>query len=171
MTVPAVTLVVFTDEHHAAFIEEAVADYAVQQIREAGWPPDEAEARARKALVPELERDWQRADSEGHRLWTVLNGDGACVGWLWVTPPRSDTPPESVFLEQIMVREAFRRQGYGRAMMAALEQKLAGEAVPEVYLHVFDANEPARRLYASAGYETVARYTGKRRLRKSLAGA
>ena len=51
---PDVTLVAFTDEQHEAFVEEATADYADQQIRDAGWPPDEALARARQELVSEL---------------------------------------------------------------------------------------------------------------------
>ena len=35
----------------------------------------------------------------------------------------------SVFLEQITVAKNFRRRGYGRAMLAALEQLLAGAGV------------------------------------------
>jgi ribosomal protein S18 acetylase RimI-like enzyme len=44
------------------------------------------------------------------------------VGWLSVTA--SDDRSRSAFLYQITVAEPFRGMGYGRAMLAALEERL-----------------------------------------------
>lgn len=38
-------------------------------------------------------------------------------------------------------------------MLATLEELLAHAGIDELHLHVNIANEPARRLYAAAGYE------------------
>jgi ribosomal protein S18 acetylase RimI-like enzyme len=92
------------------------------------------------------------------------------VGWLWVTPV-DDASPGSVFLEQITVAKAFRRRGYGRAMLAVLEDLLAGSGVDELCLTVFVGNEPARLLYASAGYEQLDNDGRQCRLRKRLTPA
>jgi ribosomal protein S18 acetylase RimI-like enzyme len=78
-------------------------------------------------------------------------------------------PPDSAFLYQILVKPASRRQGYGRAMLAALEQSLAADGIVEVRLNVFDTNHRARPLYASAGYELVRPLEDMSQLRKRLA--
>jgi ribosomal protein S18 acetylase RimI-like enzyme len=89
------------------------------------------------------------------------------VGWLWVKPGNS---PRSAHLYQITVAERFRRRGYGRAMLAALEERLIREGVDELGLNVNASNFPARRLYASAGYEQIGEDARVRRLRKRLLG-
>ena len=43
-------------------------------------------------------------------------------------------------------------QGTGRALLQHAEQRLAGAGCGTVALHVFEANERARRLYTRAGY-------------------
>jgi ribosomal protein S18 acetylase RimI-like enzyme len=65
-----------------------------------------------------------------------LDPASGCVGWVWVTPV-DDASPGSVFLEQITVAKTFRRRGYGRAMLGALEELLSGTGVDELRLTVF----------------------------------
>ena len=126
-----------------------MANYAEQQVRDAGWARDGALERAREELPPELERDYAEGVERGDRLWSAVDPSGRTVGWLWVTPLEAGV----AFLEQITVAEAVRRQGFGRAMLAALEELLALDGIEELRLNVFRANEPARALYADAGYE------------------
>jgi len=165
---PRVVLVPLTDAECAAFVAEDVADYAAQRAGEGSWPADEAPERAQQELLPILEREHRAAADAGHRRWTARSADGESVGWLWVTPPTAAMPADSAFLYQITVKPACRGRGYGRAMLAALEAVLAGEGIGELRLNVNDANTPARRLYASAGFELVERYAAKRQLRKHL---
>jgi ribosomal protein S18 acetylase RimI-like enzyme len=61
-----------------------------------------------------------------------------------------------------------RRRGVGLAMLSALERMLAAEGIVELRLNVFEANQPARRLYGRAGYELVEQRDGKRHLGKRL---
>ena len=163
---PDVRLIELAERERIAFVEQEIADYAVQQVRDAGWARDAALERARAELTPVLERELAEAAEQGHELWSALDSAGSCVGWLWVTPV-DDAPAGSVFLEQITAAKTFRRRGYGRAMLATLEE-LARTGVDELRLTVFVGNKPARRLYASAGYEQLDDDGHQCRLRKRL---
>jgi ribosomal protein S18 acetylase RimI-like enzyme len=165
--VPVVTLIPLTEHERVAFVEEEIADYAVQQVRDAGWSRDRALERARAELTPVLDRELAEGAEQGHQLWSAADSAGSCVGWLWVTPV-DDASPAIVFLEQITVAKTFRRRGYGRAILATLEELLAVTGVDELRLTVFLGNEPARRLYASAGYEQLDDDGRQCRLRKHL---
>jgi ribosomal protein S18 acetylase RimI-like enzyme len=85
--------------------------------------------------------------------------------------PLDDSAARAAFLYQITVAKNSRRRGYGRAMLTGLERRLATDGIEELRLNVFAGNEPARRLYASAGYEEVARNGPHRHLRKLLTAA
>ncbi len=146
-----ITLVQLTGHDREAFVREEIANYAAERIRDAGWAEPEALDRARAELGRELDRELAEAEERGHDLWSAVNADGMTVGWLWVKP--TDGRPRSAFLYQITVAEALRRRGYGRAMLGALERRLAAEGIEELRLHVNLGNLPAQRLYAAAGYE------------------
>ena len=151
-----------TEADRAEFVREEIANYAEEQIRDAGWPRATALDRARAELGPVLERELAEPS---WRVWSARNADGETVGWLWVKPGGS---ARSAFLYQITVAERFRRQGYGSAMLAALEQRLAREGVEELMLNVTVANIPAQRLYAASGYERVGGNERVNRMRKRL---
>jgi ribosomal protein S18 acetylase RimI-like enzyme len=55
------------------------------------------------------------------------------------------------WLKQITVQEALRGRSYGRALLAALHERLAAEGIEALYLRVYDWNTAARRLYARCG--------------------
>ncbi len=99
---PDVTLIPLTERERDAFVEEEIADYAEQKVRDAGWPRDGARERARAELTPVLNREFAEGAEQGHQLWSAMNSAGTCVGWLWVTPV-DGASPRSAFLEQITV--------------------------------------------------------------------
>jgi ribosomal protein S18 acetylase RimI-like enzyme len=147
-----VTLIPLTEEEREAFLEAEIADHADQQVRDAGWPRSGAAERARAELEPLLEREHAEAAARADRLWSAIEPSGTTVGWLWVKSI-DDLPPRAAFLEQVTVARGARRRGYGRAMLAAVEELLARDGIDEIRLTVSRANEPARRLYGAAGYE------------------
>jgi ribosomal protein S18 acetylase RimI-like enzyme len=164
-----VTLIALTEEERKAFFIEEVANYAEQQVRDAGWPRHEALERARRELTPLLEREYAEGIEEGHQLWSAIDGTGRSVGWLWVKP-LGDPSSRVAFLEQITVAQTARRQGHGRAMLAALEVLLARGGIDELRLNVFRANAAARALYAAANYEHAGEDERRCFLQKRLAG-
>ena len=144
-----------TERERTTFLEEEVTDYADQQIRDAGWPPEEALDRARAEITPVFDRELVDAMASDDRLWSARSADGQSVGWLWIKPLDGASVP-SVFLEQITVAASCRRRGYGHAMLEALEALLAADGVQELRLNVFVGNQAARGLYSAAGYEELA---------------
>jgi ribosomal protein S18 acetylase RimI-like enzyme len=162
-----VTLIPLAAEEAEAFFEAEIADHADQQVRDAGWPRSGAAERARAELAPLLEREHGKAAARGDRLWTAVEPSGTTVGWLWVRSIH-DLPPGAAFLEQITVARGARRQGYGLAILAALDETLAKEGIVEIRLTVFRANEAARHLYRAAGYEQVGEDERRCFLRKSV---
>jgi GNAT superfamily N-acetyltransferase len=69
------------------------------------------------------------------------------------------------------VSRPFRRHGFGRAMLAALEAMLAGEGITELCLNVCESNLPAKALYAATGYLPTVQHPTMRTLQKHLTGA
>lgn len=61
--------------------------------------------------------------------------------------------PKAVAFHSIVVDEAYRGQGVGRALMAELEQLAAMDGYQTVWLQVLQMNRPAHDLYRRLGYE------------------
>jgi oligopeptide/dipeptide ABC transporter ATP-binding protein len=73
--------------------------------------------------------------------------DGQVTGFV-----RYGTKPEGGYVFGLYVHPAQAGQGTGRALLRHAEQRLRERGSDTVSLHVFEANERARRLYAKAGY-------------------
>jgi GNAT superfamily N-acetyltransferase len=89
----------------------------------------------------------------GQLLRTAYAGD-TLIGWIWASMPGHPVPSQA-WIDEIMVAEEHRSHGYGRAILAAMEDELAGRGVDRVGLNVFGSNEIARRLYESSGYQVT----------------
>ncbi len=139
---------------YEAFVAEQIAEFADQKVRAGHWQPDDAAVLSQHAVEGFLRPSGPR---EGHRVWVALDGTGGRVGWVWVgpSPVKAQDVPTRRWLYQITVDPARRSQGYGRAMLTAIEASLAKDGVRELYLNVFRWNTVARSLYDSSGYEVV----------------
>jgi ribosomal protein S18 acetylase RimI-like enzyme len=127
----------------------AVAAYARQMAQRGVWPAETSLARA-SALFAELVPDGQ--ESPGHVFRHITLADGSKTGALWLAA--EDAPGRgTVFLWDIVIDEAHRGRGLGRAALAAAEALARWLGYERMRLHVFGDNEVARGLYRSAGYE------------------
>lgn len=160
-----VVLTPLTLEERRAFTSALVADY-VDFLAGQGevLAPVATLARTRA----EIEAEVEAAVQAGEEFWAAHNAEGATIGWLWVKRSLEGLPPSVAFLYQILVKPEVRHQGYGTAMLAALEDVLAAAGRSELRLNVWDTNEAARRLYERAGYKLVERFPAKRQLHKRL---
>ncbi|RZU78060.1 ribosomal protein S18 acetylase RimI-like enzyme [Micromonospora kangleipakensis] len=140
-----------TDQQYLRYRRRAEAEYA-QNIADSGsMPLPEAQEKAREdyeRLLPD------GLATEGHRLWTVYDGDDE-VGMLWLHLEQKSDGLHA-FGYDFEVREDLRRKGYGRAIMQAAERVCRELGVVSVGLSVFGFNLGARALYEQMGYEVTA---------------
>ena len=61
------------------------------------------------------------------------------------------------FVAYMAVEPHARRRGVGRALLTAVEEEARRRGLPHVALMVTEDNEPARQMYAQAGYVTERR--------------
>jgi ribosomal protein S18 acetylase RimI-like enzyme len=105
----------------------------------------------------------------GHRFLKGVDDAGDRIGWVWVGPPPDAFHLEDAqWLYQITVEETARGRGFGRGLLVALENLLAGEGVEALHLNVFKWNVVARNLYDSLGYEVVLDTATEAGMRKRL---
>jgi ribosomal protein S18 acetylase RimI-like enzyme len=146
-----------TDGQYRGFRERVEDGYA-RQIAESGamaWEDAVEKAAADNArLLPK-----GLATPDNH-LWTAYDGS-IPVGRIWVhLQTRSDGV--HAFIYDVEVREEFRRQGYGRAIMTAAEAACRDLGASSMGLNVFGSNVAARGLYDGLGYEVTSQQMRKR---------
>lgn len=163
-----VMLIPMTSQDLGTFIDEEIADYADERVLDGSWARRDALGRARLTLHNVIGWERQAVTDTYQRLWTALDVGGEHVGWVWVKLAPPGPNAGCAFLCQLTVARAFRHQGYGRAMLAALEACLVTEGVADLELNVYEANIPAKALYTSAGFDCTARFPTMCRLRKPL---
>jgi GNAT superfamily N-acetyltransferase len=165
---PAVTLVPMTAQDLESFIDEEVADYARERVLDGSWSRGDALERARAELARVIAWEHEAVTAQRQRLLTATDASGAHIGWLWIKLGPPGAWSTSAFLCQMTVARSYRRRGYGRSMLVALEALLAGEGVAELCLNVCEPNLPAKCLYAAAGYRLAEQYPTMCQLRKRL---
>ncbi|GGU40348.1 hypothetical protein GCM10010178_36060 [Lentzea flava] len=92
-------------------------------------------------------------DTAGHHLLTAENESGEAVGNAWVGPDPSQASATTAWLYDINVFPAYRRSGYGSAILAAVEALIAREGKTALGLSVVGDNDAAIALYRRSGYD------------------
>ncbi|WKA56152.1 GNAT family N-acetyltransferase [Planococcus shixiaomingii] len=130
------------------FIEKLVAEYAGEHIKAGTWDPEEAHGLAQsqiQQLVPE------GLGTSGHRFFIALDKSEP-VGSVWLNiQPREKK--KQAFIFDLKIEEQQQGKGYGKAIMAALDEYAKAENFEKIALHVFAHNERALKLYQTMGYE------------------
>jgi ribosomal protein S18 acetylase RimI-like enzyme len=110
----------------------------------AAFPVDEAAERARAflRLALRVAPAWR---------WPVA------LYLYWAGGRAAPTPPApALYVDAIATGPGFRRRGAARALLGEAERQARARRLGSVALDTTIANEPARRLYASEGFEEVA---------------
>ncbi|MEB3330743.1 MAG: GNAT family N-acetyltransferase [Candidatus Sericytochromatia bacterium] len=98
-----------------------------------------------------FETHWHHPE---RRLWFAWQADGPPIGLVWLQASHhgvTDLPDWVVVC--LAVSMAHRGRGTGKALMLHARAEAARAGVPRLRLYVASDNAPARRLYASLGYE------------------
>jgi ribosomal protein S18 acetylase RimI-like enzyme len=93
----------------------------------------------------------------------VAESAGTAVGFalLIYDLPDEITLTEQTFIAYMAVEPAWQRRGFGRALLASIEDQARRRGLPYLSLMVTEENAPARELYAAAGFETERRMMTK----------
>lgn len=156
-----------TDLEYAEFVPQQISEYA-RQLAEAREVPRHKSVDAARARLADLVDD--RLRSDGHDFFVAVCASSANqVGWLWLSPALIETSARHArWVSQLTVLEPSRRQGWGRAILSALEEHELDRGTQEIWLRVFDWNVAARHLYLSHGYELVQQFATDAHLRTRL---
>ena len=169
MNARTVRLAACDDSEYADFASRQVVEYATQLTR-AGEAPLERSIAVAQERLQDLSSD--RLRSIGHDFLVARAAqDATRVGWTWLSPPPPFLGPgheRTRWLSQLTVEELQRGQGWGRAILGAVEQYELTRGSQSIWLRVFDWNVPARRLYQSLGYELARKFTVDAHLCKQL---
>jgi GNAT superfamily N-acetyltransferase len=148
MTPPGVQLTLMTGHELDEYLLRAVDGYQRQRVEFGG----ETGAQARAAA----DRDFAELFPGGEPgpnqfLFIARDPNGERVGVLWVCQ-RARVDLMTTFVYDIEVDPEHRRQGWGRAIMAAAEDWARESGSVQVALNVFGGNTAARSLYSKIGY-------------------
>jgi len=86
------------------------------------------------------------------QLIVRVEADGQPVGWLWLALRNPRVEVGVGFIYDLVVDEALRGRGYGRATMKLAEEEARSNGLHALALNVFGHNTAARALYSSLGY-------------------
>ena len=83
----------------------------------------------------------------------IAEWDGKAAGYALFWPYYSTWEGQGLFLEDLFVRESFRRQGIGRALLAAVARIAVDEHCYGIHWEVLNWNEKAIEMYKAMGAE------------------
>jgi ribosomal protein S18 acetylase RimI-like enzyme len=87
-------------------------------------------------------------------------GSARIVGYLWFAFRPAN---HELYLYHILIKKAERRQGYGRSVMEALDEKARELGCRAIWLNVMAHNQGAIDFYRAQGYRVGAVYMSKHR--------
>jgi ribosomal-protein-alanine N-acetyltransferase len=87
------------------------------------------------------------APRPGRVVWVAENGDLAPVGYCVI-----ECVADEAELQAVAVTDAFRRQGVGKALLAAARATAHEHGAETIYLEVRESNHAARAFYHRLGF-------------------
>ncbi|AOJ72373.1 MULTISPECIES: GNAT family N-acetyltransferase [Burkholderia] len=138
-----------TQTEFREYRERAARGYARDLIESGQSEPDEADERA-LACIDTLLPDGLLTDDQV--LLTLReSGDGVVLGHLWYGVV-TEGPHRTLFIYDLEIEPAFRRQGWATRVLQALEDDARQLRVSEIGLSVFNHNTAALALYSELGF-------------------
>jgi ribosomal protein S18 acetylase RimI-like enzyme len=141
-----------SDEQFAEWLPRMRERYAADMVENAAASAE----TARKKAEADMEQLFPGGKpAEGQDVY-VLEAEGRRAGELWVAERGNELTGRGLWIYEVRVDEALRRQGLGRKAMLYAEEEARRRGLSSISLNVFGGNEAARTLYRSLGYEELA---------------
>ena len=138
------------EDEFRTYRDASVRGYAEDKLRSGDWVSRDALTLSSQAFHRFAPRGLQTPDQyffSVHDATTDVK-----VGWLWFQV-RDDGLYRSAYLCDIVIFDEYRKQGYGTACLAELDNQAKGLGIARVGLHVFGHNTEAIGLYKRCGYK------------------
>lgn len=123
-----------------------------RDLNENGGLPEDVAARKAEADFTAL---WPDGPASTGNVLLAVEEDGEARGAVWFAE-RDFHGLRQAYLYEIVIDEAQRGRGLGRAAMLCLEDEVRARGLGRIELNVFGGNERARGLYRSLGYVETA---------------
>jgi ribosomal protein S18 acetylase RimI-like enzyme len=150
MMTQAIELLLMDEGQYEKYLEADLPRYAAENVRAGFWSEAEALGKAKETYARYLP---QGIETPGQYLYLIRNRDeGQEVGIVWIGAQPGEVA-RAGFIYNLYIEEGFRRRGYARATMLAIEGVACEMGWSSLGLHVFGHNRAARDLYESLGYE------------------
>ncbi|MEX6664986.1 GNAT family N-acetyltransferase [Pseudomonas sp. W2-17] len=141
-----------------AFAARSVAGYARDIARTYGL----SEAPAVKSASADFnDLLTEGLETEGHWFYSLCTDEGVEVGSLWLGVVEDPPLPATLFIYDLEIHPAFRRQGLARQALIAVEAWAIERGILRLKLNVFSDNRAARRLYETSGMAVCEMTMGK----------
>lgn len=141
-----------TESEYNVWRPYAVSGYAQEFVDAGILDPKAAAGRAEKDFDALLTDGLATAD---HLIWSVhAPEESAPVGAIWVKL-MTDRTPSQAYVYAVDVFPAYRRRGFGQAIMAAAIEECKKRGVGSLGLNVFGHNHTARRIYDRLGFRVT----------------
>jgi ribosomal protein S18 acetylase RimI-like enzyme len=146
-----IQLLPMTPAEYDPWQAQAIRDYADDKVKAGAWTAGEALERSAGEFAKLLPQGLASPDNWLFSIWTDEAPLDTPVGMLWVARPawRAD----QAFIYDFLIHEPYRRRGYGRQALLALEPQVKALGLTAIGLHVFGHNHGAIALYEQTGYE------------------
>lgn len=151
-------LIPMSEEDFAVFFTHSVAGYAADMQRTYAVPAELALASATADFNDILPDGRQTAD---HHLYRLCSPDDTQVGVAWIGIQRQPPLADRLFVYDLEIHEAYRRQGWARQALQAIESWALQRGIERMELNVFAHNEAALALYRSVGMTASEMTMGK----------
>ncbi|MBP8661285.1 MAG: GNAT family N-acetyltransferase [Mesotoga sp.] len=139
-------------EDFDTYIEKLTANYAKDNVRSGRWTREEALEKSVSqinSLLPE------GIKTQNHVFFSIVDeGTGDVVGYIWLHIAPGEGLKKA-FIYDLIIFDKFRKRGYGRAALVALEEYAKEKGIASISLHVFAHNAAALSLYRKMGYEVT----------------
>lgn len=152
-----------TPNRPAARVRRArAADYI--QIRElgpeltTGMAPWRSSAGQHAAVTSWVDASLASADDEGHAVFVAASETDpdepskAVLGFVCVVERTHFTGEREAYVGELVVARCDRKRGFGRALMAAAEDRARRRGLARISLQTGASNSAARAAYAKLGY-------------------
>jgi ribosomal protein S18 acetylase RimI-like enzyme len=141
-----ITLRPMTTDEFSSFCTYFIADYADEIGANFGHSPEQSRLIASKELAEDLP---QNIATPHNHLLCIEQNENTTVGYLWYKLFDEGT---TAFVLDFVVFKEFRRQGYGKSALLALEKQLFDSGTKQIKLRVAYKNDKARQLYEKVGF-------------------